>query len=107
MDFHDLPGIRKYAQKFDVLARLRPTTTLIVLAILGFGLRVFFLQYRFAVTFDEVNYLKLGVSGHLNGLGDALHTYWSPLIPWLISLFCTLFSDYELAARLVSVVSMN
>ncbi len=71
----------------------------------GFALRLFFLRYRFAVAYDEVNYAKLGVSGYLNGLADILHTYWSPLLPAFITFFCNFFSDYELAGRMVSVLA--
>lgn len=63
------------------------------------------MKYRFAIAFDEVNYIKLGVSGHLNGLADVLHTYWSPLLPGLISFACIFVEDYELAGRLVSILA--
>jgi len=99
------PGVKKYSQKSDVLSRMQSKPTLLVLFFIAIGLRLFFLKFRFAISFDEVNYLKLGVSGHLNGISDILHTYWSPLLPWLISFSCTFFSDYELAGRLVSVIA--
>jgi len=99
------PGVRKYAQKFDTLKEVNPRVALTTFFVLGLALRLFFLKYRFAVSFDEVNYLKLGVSGHLHGLSDVLHTYWSPLLPAFISFMCNFFEDYELAARLVSVLA--
>lgn len=98
-------GVKKYAQKQNLLDHIKPAPTLWLLFAVALALRLFFLQYRFAVAFDEVNYLKLGVSGHLNGWSDLLHTYWSPMLPACIKLFCNFFSDYELAARLVSVVA--
>lgn len=67
--------------------------------------RLFLVKYRFVVAFDEVNYLKLGVSGYLDGLSAVLHPYWSPLLPSLISFACRIFSSYEFAARFVSVLS--
>ncbi len=82
---------------------LPPRKTLAIIAIAGLALRLFFLRYRFAVAFDEVNYLKLGVSGYLNGLGDILHTYWSPLLPGLIAFSSQFFDSYELAGRMVSI----
>ncbi len=99
------PGVRKYAQKYNLLDRISPTRALIVLAIAGLALRIFFLRYRYAVAFDEVNYLKLGVNGSLHGLSEVLHTYWSPLLPTFILFFSSLFPDYEFAARMVSVIA--
>lgn len=78
---------------------------LTLLVVLGFGFRMSLIGYRFAVAFDEVNYLKLGVSAYLHGLGEALHTYWSPLLPVCISLFCAFFGNYEVAGRMVTVVA--
>ncbi|MFQ5601696.1 MAG: ArnT family glycosyltransferase [bacterium] len=75
------------------------------LLIVGFVFRLILLPFRFSVAFDEVNYLKLGVSGYLNGLSEVLHPYWSPLLPGFISFFCHFFSNFELAGRLVSVVA--
>lgn len=78
---------------------------LLLIAISAFILRLSLLPFRFAVAFDEVNYLKLGVSGHLNGLTEVLHSYWSPLLPFVISIASAFFEDYEFAARLVSVLA--
>ncbi len=105
MAHSDLPGVKKYAPRDNFLNDLKPTHWLVAFAVLGLVLRLVFLKYRFAVAFDEVNYIKLGVSASQNGWGELLHTYWSPLLPTLIKLFCGLFRDYELAARLVSVVA--
>ncbi|NIR51214.1 hypothetical protein GWO43_21625 [candidate division KSB1 bacterium] len=96
---------RKKQRTVDIVERLDPRWSLITIMAVGLGLRLFFMKYRFAVAFDEVNYLKLGVSGYLNGLSDVLHTYWSPLLPTVISIVCAFFSDYELAGRMVSILS--
>jgi len=77
---------------------------LFVIIITALAFRLLLLNFRFAIGFDEVNYLKLGVSGHLHGFAEALHTYWSPFFPWLIAVFCNFTGNYELAGRLVSVV---
>ncbi|MFQ5649583.1 MAG: ArnT family glycosyltransferase [bacterium] len=105
MTLANSPGVRKYSQKDNVLDRIKPAPALWLLGVTGLALRLFFLRYRFAVAFDEVNYLKLGVSGALHGWSGILHTYWSPLLPAFIKLFCGWFPDYELGARMVSVLA--
>ncbi len=75
-----------------------------VIFLVALVFRLSLLAFRFAVGFDEVNYLKLGVAGHLDGLSNVFHTYWAPFFPFLISIFSKFISDYELAGRLVSVV---
>jgi len=82
---------------------LNPAKSLFALVIAALAFRLLLLNFRFAVGFDEVNYLKLGVSGYLHGFSETLHTYWSPFFPWLIALFCNFIDNYELAGRLVSV----
>lgn len=99
------PGIKKYLPRNSFELKIKPATALIFLMTAGLALRLFFLHYRFAVAYDEVNYAKLGVSGYLNGMSDILHTYWSPLLPAFIAFFCSFFSDYELAARTVSILA--
>lgn len=86
-------------------AALNPRATLAALVVFGLLFRILLMQFRFAVGFDEVNYLKLGVSGHLHGLAAALHAYWPPFFPWLISLCCSFTSNYEVAGRLVSILA--
>lgn len=73
--------------------------------LVGFFFRLFLLKFRYVVAFDEVNYLKLGVSGYLEGMYAVFHPYWSPLLPSLISFSCHIFSSYEFAARFISVLS--
>jgi len=85
--------------------QLSTTKIFAALLLTAFVFRLLLLKFRFAVAFDEVNYLKLGISGHLNGMVETLHTYWSPFLPWLISLFCSFTKNYELAGRLVSVIA--
>ncbi|MCG8603561.1 glycosyltransferase family 39 protein, partial [bacterium] len=88
-----------------ILNRIRPTVALPIIALIGFSLRLLLIQFRFAVAFDEVSYLKLGVSGYFNGISDIFHTYWSPLLPAFIAFACNFVGDYEFAARLVSVLA--
>ena len=104
MDVGALPGVRKYSSQTDVTDKIH-ARSLIYLMIAGLALRLFMLQYRFAVSFDEINYLKLGVSGSLNGFGQILHTYWSPLLPACIAFFAHFTEQYEMAARLVSILA--
>ncbi len=59
----------------------------------------------FAIGFDEVNYLKLAASAHLNGVNHVFHTYWSPFYSIVVALFAYLVPDYEIAGRLVSMLS--
>ncbi len=84
---------------------LNPRVALPLVVLAAFALRFWLMHYRFAVAFDEVNYLKLGVSGHLRGLSAVLHTYWSPLLPALVSLSSAIFRDYEFAGRFVSLLA--
>ncbi len=74
-----------------------------ILLTIAVVIRIFFLRFEYAVGWDEVNYLKLGASGAIHGLNHVLHPYWSPLYPFFIALFGKMFSNYELAGRLVSI----
>lgn len=65
--------------------------------------RLIFLTKEVAIGFDEVNYIKLAASGHLNGLNHVLHPYWTPLYPALVALVAYIIPDYILAARLLSI----
>jgi len=73
--------------------------------IVGFLFRIILVKYRFVAAFDEINFLKLGVSGYLNGFTEVFHTYWSPLLPILISISCLFTDNYEFAARMVSIIA--
>ncbi len=75
----------------------------LILAALLF--RIFLMKYRFAVLFDEVNYLKLAASGSLEGLKNVFHTYWSPFYPFVVAMFSKVVPDFELSGRLVSIFS--
>jgi 4-amino-4-deoxy-L-arabinose transferase-like glycosyltransferase len=83
---------------------IRTFKSLFVIVAAALTYRLLLLNFRFAIGFDEVNYLKLGVSGYLHGFSETLHTYWSPFFPWLVALSCSLTDNYELAGRLASVV---
>jgi len=103
-DFRVLPGVRKYSQKADITDKIS-TRSLLYLMLAGLVLRLFMLPYRFAASFDEINYLKLGVSGARHGFDHILHTYWSPLLPACIAFFAHFVGNYETAARLVSILA--
>ena len=68
-------------------------------------IRFVLMSKHYAVGFDEVNYLKLAASGRINGLNHVLHTYWSPLYPAAVALFSYIVPDFELAGRLVQILS--
>lgn len=85
--------------------KIKPAKILFGLVVVALIFRVLLLNFRFAVGFDEVNYLKLGVSGHLHGFAETLHTYWSPFFPWLVAVFSFFTNNYEFAGRLVSVLA--
>ncbi|KAA3657307.1 MAG: hypothetical protein DWQ10_13615 [Calditrichaeota bacterium] len=70
----------------------------------GFVFRLFMLKYHWAVGFDEVHYLRLGLSAAQIGIGEFLHPYWPPFYPVLIAIFSKVISDGELAARMVNIV---
>ena len=67
--------------------------------------RLFLKRYLFAISFDEVNYLKLAAAGASSGLTQVLHTFWSPFYPLVVALLSKVVPDFELAARLVSILS--
>lgn len=74
-----------------------------ILLIIALFVRISFLQFEYAIGWDEVNYLKLGASGAIHGLNHVLHPYWSPLYPIFIAVFGKIISNYELVGRLVSI----
>ncbi|MFQ5639593.1 MAG: ArnT family glycosyltransferase [bacterium] len=96
---------KKNRKPENVFPKLNARTVLIILFALAFVFRLFLVKYRFAIAFDEVNYLKLGVSGYLTGFSAVLHTYWSPLLPALISIFCVFLDDYVFAGRMISMIA--
>jgi len=73
--------------------------------ILALLFRIFLLRYRFAVSFDEVNYLKLAATGAIEGLGYVFHTYWSPFYPLVVALFSKVTPDFEWVGRMVSIIT--
>jgi 4-amino-4-deoxy-L-arabinose transferase-like glycosyltransferase len=101
--FEVMKKTRRHSRKSSTTKSLRPLPALLVMGVFGFLFRIWLLSYRFSVASDEVNYLKLGVSGYLNGISDIFHTYWSPFLPSIISFFCLFTDNYEFAGRFVSV----
>lgn len=71
---------------------------------LGFLFRIFLLRTRFAVSYDEVNFIKLALAGAREGWTGILHTYWSPLYPAVAGLLVRMIPDAELAARMTSIL---
>ncbi len=71
---------------------------------IAIAFRFIYLSKAYAIGFDEVNYLKLAASGHINGLNHVFHTYWSPFYPLMVSLFSFIISDFETAARWLTIL---
>lgn len=80
---------------------------LIAIVIGAISFRLVLMTKSYAVGFDEVNYLKLAASGHINGLNHVLHTYWSPFYPLAVALFSYMVPNFELAGKLTSVLSSS
>jgi 4-amino-4-deoxy-L-arabinose transferase-like glycosyltransferase len=66
--------------------------------------RLFLLRYIYAAMFDEVNYLKLAAAGAYSGIARAVHTFWSPFYPLVVSMVTRIFGSPETSARIVSVI---
>jgi len=77
---------------------------LTVVILLAVGFRLFLMRYRFAISFDEVNYLKLAASGAIKGFSNVLHPYWSPLFPFCVACFSKIVHNFELSGRLFSIL---
>lgn len=71
----------------------------------AFSLRLFLMRYRFALCFDEVNYVKLAASVAREGFPQGLHPYWPPLYPMLVGLLAKISYHPEAIARGVSIIS--
>ncbi|HHS14103.1 MAG TPA: hypothetical protein ENN03_10115 [bacterium] len=69
------------------------------------SLRLFLMRYRFALCFDEVNYVKMAASVARESLSQGLHPYWPPLYPMLVGLMAKISFHPEAIARGVSVIS--
>ncbi len=77
-----------------------------IIAVAAFLVRlVLMLGFRYAVSFDEAHYLRLGASLLDQGLPGVLHPYWPPLFPLLIGLVGTVTSDFELAGRFINLLA--
>ena len=77
---------------------------LTVVILLAVGFRLFLMRYRFAVSFDEVNYLKLAASGAIKGFSNVLHPYWSPFFPFCVGCFSKIVHNFEFSGRLFSIL---
>ena len=86
-------------------SKKREVILISIMVTLALLFRLFLMRYRYAIVFDEVNYLKLAASGSLEGISNILHTYWSPFYPLVVALFSKIVTNFELAGRLVSIVS--
>lgn len=76
---------------------------LFILAII-FRLMFVFL-FRFAVSFDESHYLRLGGSFLKRGIPGLLHPYWPPFYPGVIGLVHLLVGNLEFSGRLINILS--
>jgi 4-amino-4-deoxy-L-arabinose transferase-like glycosyltransferase len=78
---------------------------LTAILILGLAFRLFLMNWRFAIGFDEPHYLQLGASAALFGWKNILHPYWPPMYPALVALLSVFSHDFELVGRLVSAIT--
>ncbi|MCA9732588.1 MAG: glycosyltransferase family 39 protein [Deferribacteres bacterium] len=78
--------------------------TIFPILIAGFLFRLFLLKYHWVIGFDEVHYVRLGLSAVQNGFSGMLHPYWPPFYPALIGLLSVLIKDGELAARILNIL---
>jgi len=62
-------------------------------------------QFRFAVSFDEAHYLRLSAGFLQRGFAEVLHPYWPPLYPVFVACFRLITGNFELAGRLINVIS--
>ncbi|MFQ6114337.1 MAG: ArnT family glycosyltransferase, partial [bacterium] len=77
---------------------------LVAIIILAVGFRLFLMQWRFAVGFDEPHYLQLGAAAVLFGWENLLHPYWPPMYPALIACMSVFSHNFELIGRMVNVI---
>lgn len=77
---------------------------LLIIFLIAFVLRCFLKKFQFAVSFDEVNYLKLAASGAVDGFLNVLHPFWSPLYPFIVALLSEIISNVEFAGRFISIL---
>ena len=94
----------KQTKKNNLYLEYKEIIFVIAVLFVALGLRIVLIHYRFAIKFDEVNYLKLAASGSLKGLSHVLHPYWSPFYPLVVALFSKILPNFELAGRMVSVL---
>jgi 4-amino-4-deoxy-L-arabinose transferase-like glycosyltransferase len=78
---------------------------LITILLLAFAFRLFLMNWRFAIGFDEPHYLQLGAAAALDGWENLLHPYWPPMYPALIALLSLFSHDFELVGRFVSMIT--
>ena len=74
------------------------------LVALGLVFRLFLLNYRYAVSFDEPHYLQMAASLLQGNPAGLLHPYWSPCYPLVAALFGIFTDNYEFAGRLANIV---
>jgi 4-amino-4-deoxy-L-arabinose transferase-like glycosyltransferase len=76
----------------------------IALVALALFFRIFLLQYRFAVNWDEPHYLQMAASFAAGNWDAFFHPYWSPGLPLWVGLINLIVPDLELAGRLTTIV---
>jgi len=75
-----------------------------VILVLALAFRLILKQFRFAITADEVNYLKLAANAKLNGFSTVFHSFWTPMYPMIVTIFSFFINDIEMTGRLVSIL---
>lgn len=84
---------------------MKVSKQLAALLVLALAFRLFLMNWRFAIGFDEPHYLQLGAAAALHGWKNLLHPYWPPMYPALIALLSLFSHDFELVGRLVSMIT--
>jgi 4-amino-4-deoxy-L-arabinose transferase-like glycosyltransferase len=84
---------------------MKVSKQLTAVLILAFAFRLFLMNWRFAIGFDEPHYLQLGAAAALYGWENLLHPYWPPMYPALIALLSVFSQNFELVGRLVSIIT--
>jgi 4-amino-4-deoxy-L-arabinose transferase-like glycosyltransferase len=84
---------------------MKSNIKLIAILALAFAFRLFLMQWRFAIGFDEPHYLQLGAAAALYGWENILHPYWPPMYPVLVAAMSIFSNDFELIGRLANIFS--
>ncbi len=86
------------------ISNLSTKQKLLLLLGIGFLLRLYVVFAAVTIAVDSVSYIALAREFAVGNFGGILNTFRPPLYPFLISVFSFVFQDFELAARMVSLV---